>query len=123
MKITIEKICRSVIDTAKERRRIGKAFDKDPTTREWLYKLMDAVENSQWQAAAAIIENKWMQGYDDGRGCLRCEFVGLLFARSTTRSTNVPPAFDNQASYIDLVWKMLNRPKYYRVAKKSLTMH
>lgn len=118
MKITVEKICRSVIDTAKERKRINNAFRDDKKTRDVLNQFMDAVEDLNWEKAGDILYGDWLQSYDAKRGCSRSEFIGLLHATSQN-GINAPSVFEHRDSYIDLVYVMLTSSKYLRVVKTA----
>jgi len=112
MKITIEKRAQEVIDTARERARINKAFRNDPETKEKLNLLMDAVEAGKWKEAMAMLESKWWQGDDKKQECPRLEFVGMLFS-----SDNVPRHFSFHSSYIDLITWFAECPENYTVVK------
>lgn len=114
MKLIIEKTCRSVIDTSRERARIKKAFRNEKTIRDKLSFLIDVIEARDWERAGKIIEGRWWQGYDHKAGCPRCEYIGLLYNFDCKEDS---PAFSHSASYIDLVWFMLNKPKDYSVVK------
>ena len=95
MKITFEKRDVFVVDTAKERRRIAKAFARDAETRKRLTRLMDCIEYDMWEEAVTELESDWWQGYDERQECPRCEFVGML---------DIPGS--SWATYMDLVYAM-----------------
>lgn len=112
MKMILQKTVELEIDTDIERKRIDVAFknETDSTTREKLHELMDLIEKQDWNGAKLFIESKWWQGYDNNDECPRLEFIGWIHHQS--------PFFNNNLSYIDIIYSMINYPNNYKIIRK-----
>jgi len=119
MRITFEKHGLATFDTDEERKRIKTAFygRKYAKTKKMLDLLLDAVEACEWNKARRMLDGEWWQGYDDGCGCPRIEFVGHLW----NDPFKVPPLFKVDTSYADLVRAMDDCPENYRVVAQCKT--
>lgn len=109
MKLLLTKIAQGVIDTDRERRRIEKAFKKDPETRKRLNLLMDAIEAGHWKKADKMLSSRWWQGRDSKMECPRLEFVGMLDLQNPEMLGHPADGFNCWASYRDLVWQMTGK--------------
>ena len=111
MKLVIQKTFTATIDTSTERERIRKSFADDEQTQSKLNRLMDAIENQDWQGARKQLESKWWHGRDKKHECPRVEFIGHLFKYTEP----LPDGFDFHASYMDLVYRFNSHPDNYKV--------
>ena len=106
MKLKITKVCEGIFDTDIERERIAKAFKKYPKIREQLTKLVDAIEERNWDNAYQLVTNEWWQGYDDDYECSRLEFIGFLRLKDPDIPEQVPLGFEYGMTYLDLIMYM-----------------
>jgi len=106
MKITIQKSSTFTIDTAKERKRINKYFKDKKMMQKKLLKLMDLVEAEKWVEAGKELDGKYWSGIDKEQECPRLEFIGILDASGD---------IDPWATYINVIFNMVNYPKTYKV--------
>ena len=117
MKITIEKVCRSVVDTTRERKRIATCLGDDKVSRDKLNLFMDAIEQGKWRQARQMLGSKWWQGYDKKVHCRRLEFIGCLF--DDPRQCEDPPALSFHTGYAEFAYIMHKYPKNFKVVKKE----
>jgi hypothetical protein len=103
MRLMITKTCYGMVDTAIERKRISKAFRRDPETRKRLTKLMDAIEAGEWRKAERMLTGRWWSGRDKKMECPRIEFVGMLDLQNPAVPGHPAAGFDSWANYADLV--------------------
>jgi hypothetical protein len=103
MKFTLKKTCIGILDTAIERKRIAKAFKRDPEVRKQLTEFMDAIEAMDWKKAVKLLSSEWWKGRDEKEECPRTEFIGLLSFGKFLHG------FDPTASYADLAFTMLEK--------------